>query len=65
LPGVTPSPGRLIAFMVFGVVAGAFILHRGLTAEGEARVVWTICGSLALVGVVVILLGWWRQSKRH
>jgi predicted alpha/beta hydrolase len=65
LPGVSPLPGRLIAFMVFGVVAGAFIHYRGLTAEGEARVVCTICGAVALAGVVVMLLGWWRQSKRR
>ncbi len=48
---------RLIAFMVFGVVAGAFILYRGLTTEGETQVVWTIRGSLTWGGVVVILLG--------
>jgi hypothetical protein len=60
-----PLPARLIAFMAFGVVAGSFILYRGLTSEGEPRVVWTVCGALALVGVLVILLGWWRQSRRR
>lgn len=62
---MTPLPGRLVAFMAFGVLAGAFILYRGLNAEGEPRVVFTVLGALALGGVLLILLGWWRQSKRR
>ena len=62
---MTPLLGRLIAFMVFSALAGAFILYRGLTSEGEPRVVWTICGALVFVGVLVILIGWRHQSKRR
>jgi hypothetical protein len=62
---MTPLPGRLVAFMALGVIAGAFIFYRGLNAEGEPRVVYTVLGALALGGVLLILLGWWRQSKRR
>jgi hypothetical protein len=60
-----PLPGRLVAFMAFGVIAGAFILHRGLNSEGEPRVVHTVLGALALASVLLIPLGWWRQAKRR
>jgi hypothetical protein len=62
---MVPLPGRLIAFMVFSVLPGSFILYRGLTAEGEPQVVWTICGAATLLSVLLMLLGWWRKSKRR
>ncbi len=62
---MTPLPGRLLGFMAFGVIAGAFILYRGLNSEGEPRAVYTVLGALALGGVLLILLSWCGQSKRR
>ena len=53
---MTPLPGRLLGFMALGVIAGAFILYRGLNSEGEPRAVYTVLGALALGGVLLILL---------
>ena len=62
---MTPLPGRLIVFMVFSALAGAFSLYRGPTSDGEPRLVWTICGALVFIGVLVVLIGWRHQSKRR
>jgi high-affinity Fe2+/Pb2+ permease len=62
---MTSLPGRLIAFLVASALAGAFILFRGLTSDGEPRIVWTICGAGVLVGVFLILFGWWNKSRRR
>jgi hypothetical protein len=64
-PLVVPLPGRLIALVVVGVVAGGFILYRGLTADGQDRVVYTFFGALALVGALIICVAWWRGTRRR
>ncbi|WP_147252131.1 hypothetical protein [Blastococcus sp. TF02-09] len=60
-----PMPARLAALVVIGVTAGLFILYQGLASEGRDRAVSLFFGCLALVGVSVMVWGWWRGPGRR
>jgi hypothetical protein len=57
--------GRLIVLLAIGAVFTVFAFVRAWSEGGEPRVVYLIFGCLALVGLLLILIGWVRQSKRR
>ena len=48
-----------------GFLVGTFSLYRGLTSDGQDQVVFTLAGVLCLVGALIILVGWWRGTRRR
>lgn len=60
-----PLPARLIGFWVLVVALCTLALIRGLSTEGERRIVWAALGTLGLVSALIFLMGWVRQSRRQ
>ncbi len=56
---------RLTAFWLVVVAISVLALIRGLSTEGEPRVVYTSLGGLGIASVLLFLVGWVRQSRRR
>jgi hypothetical protein len=58
-------PRRLVVFVVLTLAISVFALVRGLSSEGEPRVVYTALGLVGVAGFLLLLFGWIRESRRR
>ncbi len=58
-------PLNLLSLVLVGTGAGLYTLYRGTQADGADRWIWLSLGAVALAGVILVVLGWFRGPRGH